>query len=87
MSRQARWPATDAEFVRRHLQECIVSEYSLDELTRIFQKLGAPDPEGWARSQIQEGIPQLARYPTDASRGVCQSVCIGRVELGNNAIL
>ena len=37
-------------------------EYSLDQLTGIFRKLGAPDPEGWARSQIQEGIPQLARY-------------------------
>jgi hypothetical protein len=24
--------------------------------------VGAPDPEGWARSEVVEGIPQLARY-------------------------
>lgn len=32
------------------------------ELTDIFSKLGADDPEEWAESQIEEGIPQLARY-------------------------
>ena len=31
-------------------------------LTRLFTKLGARDPEGWARSQVDEGIPQLARF-------------------------
>ena len=31
-------------------------------LTELFRKLGADDPEGWARSQIRRGIPQLARY-------------------------
>jgi hypothetical protein len=35
---------------------------SLQQLTKVFRKLGAKDPEGWARSQIEEGIPQLARY-------------------------
>lgn len=34
----------------------------MEELTALFRKLGAPDPEGWARSQINEGIDQLARY-------------------------
>ena len=34
----------------------------LKELTALFAKLGASDPEGWAQSQIDEGIPQLARY-------------------------
>ena len=34
----------------------------LNALTRLFFELGAPDPEGWARSQIDEGIPQVARY-------------------------
>lgn len=34
----------------------------LNALTQLFKQLGARDPEGWARSQIQEGIPQLARY-------------------------
>jgi hypothetical protein len=31
-------------------------------LTALFQKLGAPDPEGWATSQIEEGIAQLPRF-------------------------
>ena len=31
-------------------------------LTAIFRMLGAPSPEDRARSQIREGIPQLARY-------------------------
>jgi hypothetical protein len=31
-------------------------------LTTLFEQLGAPDPECWARSQIEDGIPQLARY-------------------------
>jgi hypothetical protein len=38
---------------------------SSDELTRlgeIFRELGARDPEGWARSQVEHGIPQLARF-------------------------
>jgi hypothetical protein len=34
----------------------------LKMLTELFRELGAPDPEGWARSQINEGIPQLARF-------------------------
>ena len=34
----------------------------LEELTRIFRQLGAEDPEGWARSQVREGIPQLHRF-------------------------
>jgi hypothetical protein len=33
-----------------------------DELTRIFTQLGAPDPEGWAASEITEGINQLGRF-------------------------
>ena len=32
------------------------------ELTALFHRLGAKDPEAWARSQIEEGVPQLARY-------------------------
>ena len=34
----------------------------LRELTGLFRKLGAPDPEGWARSQIEENINQLGRF-------------------------
>lgn len=32
------------------------------ELAKIFQKLGANDPQGWASSEINEGIPQLLRF-------------------------
>jgi hypothetical protein len=35
---------------------------NLKKLTALFKKLGAKDPSGWAKSQIDEGIPQLARY-------------------------
>jgi len=35
---------------------------TIEKLTALFRKLGAPDPEGWARSQLDEGIDQLARY-------------------------
>lgn len=31
-------------------------------LTRLFAELGAQNPEEWAASQVNEGIPQLARY-------------------------
>jgi hypothetical protein len=31
-------------------------------LTALFEKLGAADPDGWARSQLEEDIPQLARF-------------------------
>ena len=32
------------------------------ELTELFRRLGAPSPELWARSQMEEGIPQLMRF-------------------------
>ncbi len=32
------------------------------KLTALFKLLGATDPEGWASSQISEGIPQLHRF-------------------------
>jgi len=35
---------------------------NLAKLTELFQKCGAPDPQSWASSQINEGIPQLQRY-------------------------
>lgn len=34
----------------------------LAKLTALCTKLGAPDPAGWACSQVTEGIPQLARF-------------------------
>ena len=33
-----------------------------EELTKIFNELGAKAPEEWASSQINEGIPQLSRF-------------------------
>src|SRR6266536_3905662 len=33
-----------------------------EQLAALFRRLGATDPEGWARSQINEGINQLHRY-------------------------
>ena len=34
----------------------------IESLTALFRRLGARNPDGWAKSQIQEGIPQLARF-------------------------
>jgi hypothetical protein len=31
-------------------------------LTRLFELAGARNPEGWPKSEIQEDIPQLARF-------------------------
>lgn len=41
-----------------------IEEYEMteQELTDIFKQFGARDPEGWAASEIEEGIPQLARF-------------------------
>ena len=33
-----------------------------NKLAALFRKLGARDPESWAKSQVEEGIPQLARF-------------------------
>ncbi len=32
------------------------------ELADLFARLGAREPDAWARSQINENIPQLARF-------------------------
>lgn len=39
-----------------------VDPEQLRQLTELFAEQGADDPEGWARSQLEDGIPQLARY-------------------------
>ena len=36
-------------------------QQEIEKLTEHFRALGAFDPESWARSQIEEGIPQYAR--------------------------
>ena len=35
---------------------------SYKTLLTIFRKLGADDPEGWAVSEAEDGIPQLSRF-------------------------
>ena len=35
---------------------------SKEELTKVFTDLGASSPELWAKSQMEEGIPQLLRF-------------------------
>lgn len=37
-------------------------DFTNEELVRVFTALGADDPEGWAESQTEEGIPQLHRF-------------------------
>lgn len=32
------------------------------KLTRLFEVAGAADPHSWAKSEVDEGIPQLARF-------------------------
>jgi hypothetical protein len=34
----------------------------LGQLTEVFRQHGADEPESWARSQLEEGIPQLAIF-------------------------
>jgi hypothetical protein len=34
----------------------------IEQLTEVFLRAGAPNPERWARSQIEEGIGQLHRF-------------------------
>jgi hypothetical protein len=38
------------------------SSEELDELTELFRTLGAPEPEGWAASQLRTGVDQVARF-------------------------
>ena len=35
---------------------------NIDELTSLFKRLGAREPESWAASEVEENIPQLARF-------------------------
>jgi hypothetical protein len=33
-----------------------------EKLTRLFAALGADDPQSWAESEVEENLPQLARF-------------------------
>ena len=37
------------------------NEQDIHKLTEYFRAWGVRDPEGWARSQVNEDIPQYAR--------------------------
>jgi hypothetical protein len=39
-----------------------MEESRLDHLTNLFGALGADDPRGWASSEVEENIAQLARF-------------------------
>ncbi len=43
----------------------------LRELAEIFERYGAHDPESWARSQLEEGIPQLAIFSFARAMWAC----------------
>jgi hypothetical protein len=45
-----------------HQKISMGKEEEIQELAAHFRALGAEDPEGWARSQVNEGIPQYARF-------------------------
>lgn len=40
----------------------MVDQLNAKQLAELFRQLGAKEPEQWADSQIEEGIPQLARF-------------------------
>jgi hypothetical protein len=40
----------------------MAKEQEIEKLAAHFRELGAYHPEGWARSQVEEGIPQYARF-------------------------
>ncbi|MBN2392440.1 MAG: hypothetical protein JXR84_17045 [Anaerolineae bacterium] len=40
----------------------MANEQCAAELEETFRRLGAHEPESWARSEIEENIPQLARF-------------------------
>jgi len=40
----------------------MTNKEQIKKLATRFRALGAEDPEGWARSQVVEGIPQYARF-------------------------
>jgi len=39
-----------------------MTKKQINELSEIFEKLGADDPSAWAASEVTENFPQLARF-------------------------
>ena len=40
----------------------MTEEQRVADLTELLTRLGATDPAAWARSEVEEDIPQVARY-------------------------
>jgi hypothetical protein len=40
----------------------VTDQQRLADLTELLTRLGAPDPSAWARSELEEDIPQVARF-------------------------
>jgi len=40
----------------------VSDEQRVADLTELLTRLGATDPSAWARSEVEEDIPQLARF-------------------------
>src|SRR5215211_3924316 len=40
----------------------MTEEERVADLTELLTRLGASDPAAWARSEVEEDIPQVARY-------------------------
>jgi hypothetical protein len=40
----------------------VTEEQRVADLTELLTRLGATDPVAWARSEVEEDIPQVARY-------------------------
>jgi hypothetical protein len=43
----------------------------LQELAEIFRRYGAEEPEEWARSELEEGVPQLAIFSFARAMWAC----------------
>jgi hypothetical protein len=39
-----------------------VNRTDVTQLTDLFRRLGARDPQDWAGSEVAEGLPQLERF-------------------------
>jgi hypothetical protein len=57
-----RMPLKRTHVLLIHQQMKLIDFDRFTKLTEIFRAAGAPDPESWARSELQEGIPQLIYF-------------------------
>jgi hypothetical protein len=53
-----------------------ITKRDLLRLTEQFRAFGASDPEGWAESQVEEGIPQYARFGSSTKHDKVSSATV-----------